>query len=225
MDQSARKEAVAAAAAERIASELTADTVLGIGTGSTANRFIDLLAAHRTRFAGAVASSEATAERLRQHGIDLFELNDVGRIRFYVDGADEVDANLNLIKGGGGALTREKIVANAADCFICIVDDSKLVASLGAFPLPLEVLPMAREGVLRALRELGGEPTVRRDFTTDNGNIIIDTRGLDLSDPQAMERRLNDLVGVLCNGLFALRPADELLVAGADGAVEHRRGT
>jgi len=225
MDQAVKKEAVAAAAAERIASDLSPDAIVGIGTGSTANRFIDLLATHRARFAGAVASSEATAERLRQHGIALFELNAVGRIRIYVDGADEADPNLNLIKGGGGALTREKIVANAADRFICIVDDSKLVARLGAFPLPLEVLPMAREGVLRALRELGGEPAVRQDFITDNGNIIIDTHGLDLSDPPAMERRLNDLVGVVCNGLFALRPADELLVAGADGVVHHRRGS
>lgn len=221
MDQAAKKEAVAAAAVEAIRNDLVAGAVIGVGTGSTANCFIDLLAAHRTRFDAAVASSEATAERLRRHGIRVLDLNEAGTLSVYVDGADETDPALNLIKGGGGALTREKIVAAASARFVCIVDDSKCVARLGAFPLPLEVLPMARELVLRTLRTLGGRPTVREGFATDNGNLIVDVSGLDLAAPGDMEQRLNDIVGVVCNGLFARRPADELLVAGDRGVARY----
>lgn len=223
MDQAAKKQAVAAAAIDSIEGQFGRDAVIGVGTGSTANCFIDQLAAHKTRFEAAVASSVATAERLQQHGIRVLDLNVAGTLAVYVDGADEADPRLNLIKGGGGALTREKIVAAASERFVCIVDDSKCVPTLGAFPLPLEVLPMARELLLRRLRELGGEPRVRDGFTTDNGNLIVDVTGLDLSDPPAMERRLNDLTGEVCNGLFALRPADVLLVATADGVVSRDR--
>lgn len=221
MDQAAKKLAVAAAAIEDIRDQFVAGAIIGVGTGSTANAFIDLLAEHKGHFDGAVASSEATADRLGRHGIRVLDLNDAGSLAVYVDGADEADSNLNLIKGGGGALTREKIVAAASERFVCIVDDSKCVATLGTFPLPIEVLPMARELVMRALTGLGGQPKVRQGFTTDNGNLIVDTAGLDLSDPPAMERRLNDLTGTVCNGLFALRPADALLIAGSTG-VQHR---
>jgi len=224
MDQAAKKQAVAAAAIEDIRGQFVSGAIIGVGTGSTANAFIDLLAVHKQHFDGAVASSQATADRLSSHGIRVLDLNDAGTLAVYVDGADEADADLNLIKGGGGALTREKIVAAASERFVCIVDDSKCVATLGAFPLPIEVLPMARELVMRALENLGGQPEVRAGFTTDNGNLIVDTAGLDLTDPPAVERRLNDLVGTVCNGLFALRAADALLVAGASGVVNHMRG-
>lgn len=224
MDQAAKKQAVAAAAIEDIRGQFVSGAIIGVGTGSTANAFIDLLAPHQRQFDGAVASSEATADRLRGHGIRVLDLNDARTLAVYVDGADEADANLNLIKGGGGALTREKIVAAASERFVCIVDDSKCVATLGKFPLPIEVLPMAREVVMRALTELGGQPRVREGFTTDNGNLIVDSAGLDLRDPPAMERKLNDLVGAVCNGLFALRPADALLVAGTSGVVNYMRG-
>lgn len=224
MDQAAKKQAVAAAAIEDIRGQFVSGAIIGVGTGSTANAFIDLLAEHKHQFDGAVASSDATADRLSGHGIRVLDLNEAGTLAVYVDGADEADPNLNLIKGGGGALTREKIVAAASERFVCIVDDSKCVATLGAFPLPIEVLPMARELIIRALVELGGEPRVRAGFTTDNGNLILDASGLDLRDPTAMERQLNDLVGAVCNGLFALRPADALLVAGAAGVVNYMRG-
>jgi len=221
MDQDTKKRAVAEAAVAAIEPDLRPDAILGIGTGSTADRFIDALAVHRNRFAAAVASSEATARRLAGHGIEVMDLNDAGRLAVYVDGADEADAELSLIKGGGGALTREKIVAASAERFLCIVDESKCVDALGAFPLPLEVIPMARALVQRGLVALGGEPVLREGFTTDNGNLILDVRGLDLSRPREMERRLNDLVGVVCNGLFALRGADLMLV-GTDSGVESR---
>ncbi len=221
MDQASKKQAVAAAAVEQIREQLVRGAVIGVGTGSTANCFIDLLADHKGRFDAAVASSNATAARLEGHGIRVLDLNEAGSLAVYVDGADEVDVGLNLIKGGGGALTREKIVAAASENFVCIVDDSKCVDVLGAFPLPLEVIPMARELVMSGLRDFGGQPQVRAGFVTDNGNLIVDTKGLDLRDPPACERRLNDLVGVVCNGLFALRPADVLLIAGAAG-VERR---
>ncbi len=217
MDQAAKKQAVAAAAIEDIRGQIVSGAIIGVGTGSTANAFIDLLAGHKQQFDGAVASSQATADRLSGHGIRVLDLNDAGTLAVYVDGADEADPDLNLIKGGGGALTREKIVAAASERFVCIVDDSKCVGTLGAFPLPIEVLPMARELVMRALLELGGQPKVRERFTTDNGNLIVDTAGLDLRDPPAMERRLNDLVGAVCNGLFALRAADAVLIAGNSG--------
>jgi ribose 5-phosphate isomerase A len=221
MDQNTKKRAVAEAAVAAIEPDLGPDAVLGIGTGSTADLFIDALAAHRDRFAGAVASSEATARRLAGHGIEVVDLNTAGRLSVYVDGADEADGQLALIKGGGGALTREKIVAASAERFVCIVDESKCVDVLGGFPLPLEVIPMARALVERGLGGLGGKPVLREGFTTDNGNLILDVRGLDLSRPQEMERRLNDFVGIVCNGLFALRGADLMLV-GTDAGVESR---
>ena len=222
MDQNTKKRAVAEAAVAAIEPDLGADAILGIGTGSTADLFIDVLAAHRERFAGAVASSGATARRLADHGIRVVDLNAAGRLSVYVDGADEADGELALIKGGGGALTREKIVAASAERFVCIVDESKCVDVLGAFPLPLEVIPMARALVERGLIALGGRPTLREGFTTDNGNLILDVRGLDLSRPREMERRLNDFVGIVCNGLFAVRGADLMLV-GTDAGVESRR--
>ncbi|MCC5886030.1 MAG: ribose-5-phosphate isomerase RpiA [Gammaproteobacteria bacterium] len=224
MDQAAKKQAVAAAAIEDIRGQFVSGAIIGVGTGSTANAFIDLLAQHKQQFDGAVASSQATADRLSSHGIRVLDLNDAGTLAVYVDGADEADPDLNLIKGGGGALTREKIVAAASERFVCIVDDSKCVATLGDYPLPIEVLPMARELVMRALVALGGQPKVREGFTTDNGNLIVDTAALDLRDPPAMERALNDLVGAVCNGLFALRPADALLVAGTSGVANYMRG-
>ncbi len=221
MNQDAKKAAVAEAALEAIRGDLHRDAIIGVGTGSTANLFIDLLGAMKARFGGAVASSEATASRLQGHGIRVFDLNAVGALPVYVDGADEADRALNLIKGGGGALTREKIVAAASDRFVCIVDESKCVDRLGAFPLPLEVLPMAEALVTRQLQALGGQVRRRADFITDNGNCILDVSGLDLADPPAMEARLDHLVGVVCNGLFARRPADVLLV-GTDTGVESR---
>lgn len=188
--------------------------VIGVGTGSTANHFIDGLAALKDRLAGAVASSEASARRLASHGIPLLDLNQVERIPVYVDGADEIDGNFAMIKGGGGALTREKIVAAVADTFVCICDESKRVATLGRFPLPIEVIPMARRHVTQALARLGGEPRLREGFTTDNGNLIIDVRGLEISDPVGLETEINQIVGVVTNGLFARRGADILLLAG-----------
>lgn len=218
MDQDAKKRQVAEAALETILADLAAGAVVGVGTGSTANHFVDALARVGDRIDGAVASSEATARRLAGHGIRVLDLNDAGTLPVYVDGADEADEALALIKGGGGALTREKIVAAASERFLCIVDESKCVERLGAFPLPVEVLPMARALVTRGLEALGGRPVPRADFVTDNGNLVLDVAGLDLADPAAMERRLNDLVGCVCNGLFALRPADLLLV-GSDVGV------
>lgn len=222
MDQTDKKRAVAEAAVRAIVDDLRPSDVLGIGTGSTADLFIDALAPLQDRFAGAVASSEASARRLRNHGIEVLDLNDVEYLPVYVDGADEADASLALVKGGGGALTREKIVAACARRFLCIVDESKCVDTLGGFPLPVEVIPMARALVARGLKSLGGEPVLREGFTTDNGNLILDVHGLDLSNPTHMERRLNDLVGTVCNGLFALRPADLMLV-GTDNGVETRK--
>lgn len=193
------------------------DMVVGVGTGSTVNHFIDALAGMAPRIAGAVASSEASAERLRAHHIPVLELNDTGDLPLYVDGADEYTVHRALTKGGGGALTREKIVAGASERFVCIVDDSKRADWLGGFPLPVEVIPMARSFVGRQLTKLGGRPALRRGFTTDNGNVILDVHGLEIMEPMQMERRINDIPGVVCNGIFALRGADEILVAGADG--------
>ncbi|HSG90995.1 MAG TPA: ribose-5-phosphate isomerase RpiA [Pseudomonadales bacterium] len=222
MDQTAKKRAVAEAAVAAILDEIRPSAIIGVGTGSTADLFIDALAPLEGRFRGAVASSEATARRLNGHGIEVIDLNEAGTLSVYVDGADEADPSLALIKGGGGALTREKIVAASARRFVCIVDESKCVDRLGAFPLPVEIIPMARSLVERGLQALGGEPVLREGFTTDNGNLILDVHGMDLSEPAAMERRLNDLVGTVCNGLFALRGADLLLV-GTDGGVQTRR--
>ena len=192
--------------------------IIGVGTGSTANFFIDGLATLKDRIKGAVASSDATAERLKQHGIEVFSLNDVGSLPVYVDGADEVNSHREMIKGGGGALTREKIVAAAAREFICIVDASKQVKRLGAFPLPVEVIPMARSYVARKLVALGGQPEYREGFVTDNGNIILDVHNLDITNPIELETTLNNIVGVVTNGLFAKRPADVVLV-GENGTV------
>jgi ribose 5-phosphate isomerase A len=217
MNQDQLKQVVAQAAVDYIAPYLNRESIVGVGTGSTANCFIDSLAKIKNTFDAAVASSEATAERLRSHGITVLELNTVPHMRFYVDGADESDAHLNLIKGGGGALTREKIVAAVAETFVCIADESKLVDVLGEFPLPIEVIPMARSYVARKLVGLGGEPVWRQDFVTDNGNLILDVYGMSIIDPKGLEQQINQLTGVVTNGLFAQRPADILLLGTAQG--------
>ncbi|KAA0876184.1 ribose-5-phosphate isomerase RpiA [Nitrincola tapanii] len=217
MTQDEMKRAVAQAAVEMIAKRLDKEMIVGVGTGSTANCFIDELAKYSDRFRGAVASSEATAVRLRQQGIEVFDLNQVDRIEVYVDGADEFDPRLNLIKGGGGALTREKIVAAVAEQFICIVDQTKQVEILGNFPLPIEVIPMARSYIARELAKLGGQPVYRSGFVTDNGNVILDVQDLEILDPKTFEKHLNGLVGIVTNGLFALRPADVVLMATPEG--------
>jgi len=217
MTQDELKKAVAKAAVDYITPRLERDTVIGVGTGSTANFFIDMLADLKTEFDGAVASSEATAERLKSHGIPVYDLNSVGDLEFYVDGADETNERLELIKGGGGALTREKIVAEVARTFICIADESKKVDVLGDFPLPVEVIPMARSHVGREIVKLGGDPVYRDGFTTDNGNIILDIYNMDISRPIQVEERLNNIVGVVTNGLFARRPADLLLIGTSTG--------
>jgi ribose 5-phosphate isomerase A len=206
------------AAAEAAVEYVKPDSIIGVGTGSTVNHFIDLLAAKMAdQITAAVSSSEASSERLSAHGIRVVDLNEVGKLDLYVDGADESNARLQLIKGGGGALMREKIVAAASREFICIADDSKLVATLGDFPLPVEVIPMAREHVAGELRALGGEPRLRADFITDNGNQILDVHGLKIGDALDLETRINQLTGVVCVGLFAQRPADLLILSGDDG--------
>ncbi|MEH6551851.1 MAG: ribose-5-phosphate isomerase RpiA [Pseudomonadales bacterium] len=221
MNQDELKRAVAQAALDYIRPHLEEEMIIGIGTGSTANCFIDALAAVKVEFDGAVASSEASAERLRQHGIPVYELNSVNEIRFYIDGADESDHQMNLIKGGGAALTREKIVAAVSREFICIADDSKLVKTLGAFPLPVEVIPMARSHVGRELVKLGGDPVYREGVITDNGNIILDVYNFPIAQPFATERAINGIVGVVTNGLFAARGADVLLLGTQNGVVRH----
>lgn len=223
-DRDALKRAAAEAAIDLLRPRLESDTVLGIGTGSTTNHFIDALAPLAGLFDGAVASSGASAERLRSHHIPVYELTAVSRVDVYVDGADECNAALQLIKGGGAALTREKIVAAAARQFICIADDSKWVEVLGAFPLPVEIIPMARSLVARELVTLGGDPVWREGVVTDNGNGILDVYNLRIAEPLALESRINDIAGVVCNGIFARRPADLLLLAGAGGVRELRRG-
>ncbi len=210
-----------AAAARAAIAHVPAGSVVGVGTGSTANYFIDALGEIRGRIEGAVASSEATATRLKALGIPVLELNDVSEMPVYVDGADEITANLAMIKGGGGALTREKIVGAVAGKFICIADDSKLVDVLGRFPLPVEVIPMAQAHVARQLVKLGGQPVLRAGFRTDNGNIILDVRGLKIVDPSGLESEINQIAGVVTVGLFAKRPADVLLL-GTAGGVETR---
>lgn len=197
--------------------------IIGVGTGSTANLFVDELAKVKSKIDGAVASSEATAQRLKNHGIQVFDLNSVNDMDIYVDGADEITEHLHMLKGGGGALTREKIVAACAKSFICICDSSKLVPVLGAFPLPVEVIPMARSYVARELVKLGGQPKLREGFTTDNGNVILDVTGLKILDPVALENRINQIVGVVTNGLFAARPANVLLLATAEGVKTYKR--
>jgi len=205
-------------AAEAAVEYVKPDSVIGVGTGSTVNHFIDALAAKMAaQVRAAVSSSEASSVRLRGHGIKVVDLNEVGRLDVYVDGADESNAQLQLIKGGGGALTREKIVAAASAEFICIADDSKLVDVLGAFPLPVEVIPMARELVVGALRDLGGDPRLRDGTITDNGNHILDLHGLRIDDALDLETRINQITGVVCVGLFAHRPADVLILGTDDG--------
>lgn len=219
MSQDELKKAVAQAALEHVLPHLNAKAVLGIGTGSTANFFIDCLANHKDRFAGAVSSSRASAQRLEGHGIALMDLNDVQSLEFYVDGADEATQDLALIKGGGAALTQEKIVAAVAKTFICIADASKLVAQLGQFPLPVEVIPMARAHVARQLSQLGGRPVYREGVITDNGCHILDVHDLQIEHPQELEQHINQITGVVCNGLFARRGAD-LLLLGTSGGVQ-----
>jgi ribose 5-phosphate isomerase A len=191
--------------------------VIGVGTGSTVNHFIDALAGIKGRIEGAVSSSEVSTERLKRHGIPVFDLNAVGELALYVDGADESNGRLELIKGGGGALTREKIVAAASRRFVCIADEGKLVEVLGRFPLPVEVIPMARSHVARELVQLGGTPVWREGFVTDNGNLILDVQNLEITDPKDLEQRINNIAGVVTVGIFARRPADVLILGSAQG--------
>lgn len=217
MTQDELKQAVGQAAADYVAAHAPVGSIIGVGTGSTANCFIDALAPLKDRYKGAVASSEATRKRLENHGFPVLDLNEVDDIPIYVDGADEIDAGLNMIKGGGGALTREKIVAAVARTFVCIADASKQVAVMGGFPLPVEVIPMARAHVARELSKLGGQPVLREGFVTDNGNVILDVKGLQITDPKGLEAQINQITGVVTNGLFALRPANVLLVGTQEG--------
>lgn len=220
MNQDQLKQAVAKAAVEYIRPKLNDDSIVGVGTGSTANFFIDYLAEIKNLFDGAVASSNASAERLKAAGIPVYDLNAVDGLALYVDGADECNPKLEMIKGGGAALTREKIVAAVAEEFICIADHSKWVDYLGAFPLPVEVIPMARSHVGRALLALGGDPVYREGVVTDNGNCIIDVHNLRIYNAKQLESDINQIVGVVTNGLFAQRGADLLLMGTADGVVE-----
>ena len=213
MTQDALKQRVAQEALKHVVE----DAVVGVGSGSTVNFFIDALATIKGRIDGAVAASDASAERLRKHGIRVFDLNSVNELPVYIDGADEITEHLAMIKGGGGALTREKIVSAVAKTFVCICDSSKLVPVLGKFPLPVEVIPMARSYVGRELLKRGAQPVLRENFKTDNGNLILDCHGLTIVDPPGLERELNQIVGVVTNGLFAQRAADVLLLAEADG--------
>ena len=217
MTQDEMKQAVARAAVDYVKGG-----IIGVGTGSTANYFIDELSKVKGRIDGAVASSEATAKRLKSHGIQVLDLNSVGGMEIYVDGADEITRNFHMIKGGGGALTREKIVAACARYFICVADQSKLVDVLGKFPLPVEVIPMARSHVARELVKLGGQPRLREGFTTDNGNVILDVHGLNILDPVALESDINQIAGVVTNGLFARRPADVLLLGTKHGVETYK---
>lgn len=214
MTQDEMKIAAAQAALEYVEPGM----VVGIGTGSTANHFIDLLATIKHKIDGTVASSIASEKRLKGHGIPVMDLNNSGQLSIYVDGADESDKHLNLIKGGGGALTREKIVAGASDKFICIADETKLVDVMGKFPLPVEVIPMARSYISREIVKMGGQPELREGFTTDNGNIILDIHGLEITEPVKMEDYFNQLPGVVTVGLFARRPADVLILGTPAGA-------
>ncbi len=204
-------------AAEQAVQYIEEDEIVGVGTGSTVNFFIDALAQKKHLIKGAVSSSDASTERLKQHGIPVFELTAIDRLPVYIDGADESNHLLELIKGGGAALTREKIIAAVAERFICIADESKLVKKLGKFPLPVEVIPMARSHVARELVKLGGDPVYRQGVVTDNGNHILDVHNLDIIQPIALEQKINQIVGVVTNGLFAARGADVLLIASKDG--------
>ena len=217
MTQDELKQAVADAALAYIQPRLESETILGIGTGSTANLFIDALAKIKGQINGTVASSEASAQRLKSHGIPVYELNTVDQVDFYVDGADESNRALQLIKGGGAALTREKIVSAVAREFICIADESKLVHTLGEFPLPVEVIPMARSHVARELVKLGGDPIYREGVVTDNGNVILDVYNFSIAQPLSIGGEINNITGVVTNGLFALRPADVLFLGTNEG--------
>ena len=217
MTQDELKQAVGQAAVDYIKPHLEDDSIIGVGTGSTANCFIDALAEIKHTFDGAVASSDATAERLKGHGITVYDLNEAGTLEFYIDGADETNDHLQLIKGGGAALTREKIVAACSKQFVCIADDSKWVNILGTFPLPVEVIPMARSYVAREIVALGGDPVYRQGVLTDNGNVILDVHNMKIESATALEERLNAIVGVVTNGLFACRPADVLLMGTSEG--------
>ncbi|MDC8830202.1 ribose-5-phosphate isomerase RpiA [Alteromonas gilva] len=217
MDQNAKKQAVGRAAVKYV----EPDTIIGVGTGSTVNHFIDALADIKHQIAGAVSSSVASTERLKALGIEVFELNDVDSLSVYVDGADEVTEHKHMIKGGGAALTQEKIVSAVAKTFVCIVDDSKEVGVLGKFPLPVEVIPMARSYVARELVKLGGDPEYRQGVVTDNGNVILDVHNLEILDPVAMEKAINNIPGVVTNGIFGIRGADVVLVA-TEGGVATR---
>ena len=211
----AAKKAVALAAVEYV----KPGTILGVGTGSTVNEFIDALAARKIDLAGAIASSEATSARLKSHGYEILDLNSCGSLELYIDGADEANSELQLIKGGGGALTREKIIAAASQQFICIADESKLVNVLGEFPLPIEVIPMARSYVAREIVKLGADPEYREGRRTDNGNEIIDCHGFTIDDPRVLESTINNITGVVTNGLFAAKPANVLLLSDEKGNV------
>ena len=213
MTQDELKQAVAHAALDYVVE----GQIVGVGTGSTARLFIDALAEIKDRISGTVASSEDTKKRLEGHGIKVFDLNDVAGIPVYIDGADEINVEMHMIKGGGGALTREKIVAAVASKFVCIVDSSKLVEVLGTFPLPVEVIPMASAYVTRELTRIGGRPVLREGFVTDNGNLVVDVHGLQILDPVALETGINQIVGVVSNGLFACRPADVCLLGTGNG--------
>lgn len=217
MNQDELKAAVGKAAAEHIKPLLEDDSIVGVGTGSTANCFIDALAEYKHLFDGAVASSEATAERLKGHGIPVYDLNTIAEMDVYVDGADEINHQLEMIKGGGAALTREKIVAAVAKKFVCIADESKLVDVMGVFPLPVEVIPMARSYVARELVKLGGDPIWRQGVFTDNGNVILDVHNMRITEAKKLERDINQITGVVTNGLFAVRGANTLLLGTQDG--------
>jgi ribose 5-phosphate isomerase A len=222
MNQNQLKQAVAQAAVDYVVGKIESDSIVGIGTGSTANFFIDLIAQHKHRFLATVASSEDSAERLRSHGIQVFELNSVSEVTIYVDGADEANPRLELIKGGGAALTREKIVTAVANEFVCIADESKWVKNLGTFPLPVEVIPMARSHVARELVKLGGDPVWRENVITDNGSLILDVHHLHpIGSACELEEKINQITGVITNGLFALKPADVLFLATQQGIVTH----
>ena len=217
LSQQELKQQAADAALELVDAVAAPDVVIGVGTGSTADLFIDGLARFKGRIGATAASSERSAARLAGHGLAVLDLNDVRGMPIYVDGADEIDANLHMIKGGGGALTREKIVASVAERFICIADESKLVERMGKFPLPVEVIPMAREAVARRLARLGGQPRLRDGFVTDNGNVILDVSGLQITDARGLEAEINNYAGVVTCGLFAIAGADVALLATQQG--------
>ena len=222
MNQNQLKESVAQAAVDYVLTKIDDDSIIGIGTGSTANYFIDLIALHKHKFQGTVASSEVSADKLRAQGIQVFELNSVAEVTVYIDGADEANPHLELIKGGGAALTREKIVTAVANEFVCIADESKWVDYLGTFPLPVEVIPMARSYVARELIKLGGDPAWREGVVTDNGNLILDVHGLyPMGSACKLEEQINQITGTVTNGLFAIKPADILFLATQQGIVTH----